>query len=148
LSSAKGLAFGAELNVVAVSRLEVLAQLAGTEAAALDAHRHEVFLRVGGREMLAGVEELAGMVSEDVAVCDEAAGELLTAAWPEVRLVRVEAPSAADALRVAEERVRAGIFDDVEALDGHYLRRSDAEIFGEKQEKQGLRDGNGKGLGT
>ena len=46
LSAAKGLAEGAGIPVVAVSRLEVLARKAGVLSAALDAHRHEVFLRV------------------------------------------------------------------------------------------------------
>jgi tRNA threonylcarbamoyladenosine biosynthesis protein TsaB len=43
----------------------------------------------------------------------------------------VDAPTAADALRLCVSRVAAGEFVDLALLDGNYLRRSDAEIFGE-----------------
>jgi tRNA threonylcarbamoyladenosine biosynthesis protein TsaB len=46
-------------------------------------------------------------------------------------LVRTAAPTAADALRLCTPRVAAGQFVDLELLDGNYLRRSDAEIFGD-----------------
>jgi tRNA threonylcarbamoyladenosine biosynthesis protein TsaB len=177
LSAVKGLAEPGRIPVVAVSRLEVLACKAGCAAAALDAHRQEVFLRVGARELLAGAEGLAGFDSGRIAergnvhegqsrfqlsvpsgaearvlsagpdvraqartlqtpifslaVCDDAAAALLAAAWPDVRLVKVEAPTAADALRLCAGRVEAGNFADLALLDGHYLRRSDAEIFGD-----------------
>jgi hypothetical protein len=41
---------------------------------------------------------------------------------------------AADVLRMGEARLASGIFTDVALLDGHYLRRSDAEIFGAEVE--------------
>jgi tRNA threonylcarbamoyladenosine biosynthesis protein TsaB len=138
LAAVKGLAESARIPVVAVSRLEVLAARASVESAALDAHRHEVYLRVGGpdgqaRELLAGVAELAAIdpVPQRIAVCDEAAAQLLGAAWPDEELVRVAAPTAADALRFCAPRVAAGQFVDLALLDGNYLRRSDAEIFGD-----------------
>ncbi len=133
LSAVKGLAEAAGIPVVAVSRLEMLAWKAGTEAAALDAHRHEVFLRLGaGREMLAGRDELGAFrpPGGPVAVCDDAAALLLESAWPGVELARCLPPTAADALRLCAGRVEAGEFVDLALLDGHYLRRSDAEIFG------------------
>jgi tRNA threonylcarbamoyladenosine biosynthesis protein TsaB len=137
LSAVKGLAEVNRIPVVAVSRLAVLARKAGTGAAALDAHRHEVFLRLGGpgietREMLAGAGELAAIrpSPERVAVCDPAA-DLLVLAWPGTELVRVLPPSAADALHFFAERLLRPEFADLALLDGHYLRRSDAEIFGE-----------------
>jgi tRNA threonylcarbamoyladenosine biosynthesis protein TsaB len=46
-------------------------------------------------------------------------------------LVKCSAPVAADALRLGEARLVAGASVDLALLDGHYLRRSDAEIFGE-----------------
>jgi tRNA threonylcarbamoyladenosine biosynthesis protein TsaB len=46
----------------------------------------------------------------------------------------VPAPVAADALRLGEARLTAGVFADLALLDGHYLRRSDAEIFGAEVE--------------
>jgi tRNA threonylcarbamoyladenosine biosynthesis protein TsaB len=137
LSAVKGLAETAGIPVVAVSRLEVLARKAGLASSALDAHRHEVFLRIGRpddepTEVLAGVPELAAIDPPPrIAVCDDAAALLLASAWPGADLVRTPAPTAADALVLAVERVAAGQFTDVALLDGHYLRRSDAEIFGE-----------------
>ena len=147
VSAVKGLAEPGQIPVVSVSRLAVLAAKAEVGSAALDAHRHEVFLRVRSdgelREMLAGAEELS-QVSESrhgapnaVAICDEAAAGMVSAAWPGAELVRVEAPTAADAIRLCVPAVLAGEFADLATLDGHYLRRSDAEIFGESAKPAG-----------
>jgi tRNA threonylcarbamoyladenosine biosynthesis protein TsaB len=136
LSAVKGLAEVARIPVVAVSRLEVLACKGGVESSALDAHRHEVYLRLGeagvaARELLAGEDELRtmGMVETRIAVCDDAAAELLAGALRGAEMVRTETPTAADALRLCRARVKQGDFVDLALLDGHYLRRSDAEIF-------------------
>ena len=143
LSAAKGLAEGAALPVVAVSRLEVMAQKAGVPDAALDAHRREVFLRVNERELLAGHEELAALhpAPSRIAVCDDASAILLAEHLPAAELVRVEAPTAGDAIAVASPQIRAGNCTDIVLLDGHYLRRSDAEIFGDPA-KQPHKGGN------
>lgn len=137
LSAVKGLAEATGIPVAAVSRLEVLAAKAGVTSAALDAHRHEVFLRVSrpdveAKELLAGARELAAIEPPaQIAVCEPAAALLLASAWPAAELVRVPAPTTADALVLCASRIAAGQFVDVALLDGHYLRRSDAEIFGE-----------------
>ncbi len=138
LSAVKGLAEAARIPVLAVSRLEVLACNAGLPSAAIDAHRHEVFLRMSApgaepRELLAGAQELAAIdpAPPRVAVCDDAAAALLKSAWPDAEMARFAAPTAADALVLGAERFAAGAFVDLALLDGHYLRRSDAEIFGE-----------------
>jgi tRNA threonylcarbamoyladenosine biosynthesis protein TsaB len=137
LAAVKGLAEPTQIPVVAVSRLEVLAAKSGVPSAALDAHRHEVFLRLAshaeqGRELLAGAHELAAIIPPpQVALCDEAAALLLGSAWPATELIRTTPPTAADALSLCALRVAAGEFVDLALLDGHYLRRSDAEIFGE-----------------
>jgi tRNA threonylcarbamoyladenosine biosynthesis protein TsaB len=138
LSAVKGLAEAPRIPVVAVSRLAVMAAKTGLGSAALDAHRHEVFLRLGRpnqkvTEVLAGAAELAGIdcLGVRVAVCDDAAAALLASAWPDAELVRTQPPTAADALELCAPRVVAGEFTDLALLDGHYLRRSDAEIFGE-----------------
>jgi tRNA threonylcarbamoyladenosine biosynthesis protein TsaB len=137
LSAVKGLAEPGKIPVVAVSRLEVLARKARTASAALDAHRDEVFLRLAeagrdARELLVGVVELGELLPESarIAVCDDSAMALLNRAWGSVELVRTPAPTAGDALMLCSRRVAAGEFVDLELLDGHYLRRSDAEIFG------------------
>ncbi len=138
LSAVKGLAEGAQIPVVAISRLLVLSRKAGVPSCALDAHRDEVFLRVeeigqSPRELLAGMRELVAIQPSPlrVAVCDDAAAALLAAAWPATQIVRSVAPLASDALRLGESRLVAGFCEDLALLDGNYLRRSDAEIFGE-----------------
>jgi tRNA threonylcarbamoyladenosine biosynthesis protein TsaB len=138
LSAVKGLAEPFGLQVVAVSRLEVLAAKSGVSTSALDAHRGEIFLRLATRgeeayELLAGAHDLAQIDPrpEGIVVCDDAAAALVAAAWPEAELVQEPAPTAADALAVASRRVASRRFVDLALLDGHYLRRSDAEIFGE-----------------
>lgn len=137
LSAAKGLAEGAQTPVAAVSRLEVLSWKAGMAASALDAHRGEVFLRVvtsgnEPKELLADAAELAALdpAPQRIAVCEESAAALIATAWPRVEIVQTAPPAAADALRLCAPRVEAGEFADLALLDGHYLRRSDAEIFG------------------
>jgi tRNA threonylcarbamoyladenosine biosynthesis protein TsaB len=136
LSAVKGLAEVTLIPVVAVSRLEVLAWKAQVDSSALDAHRHEIYLRLGGtgtaaREFLVGAGELNGMnlAGTQIAVCDDAAAGLLGGAWPGVELMKTEAPTAADALKLCTARVAQDDFVDLALLDGHYLRRSDAEIF-------------------
>jgi len=141
VSAVKGLAEPGIIPVVAVSRLAVLAAKAGVGSAALDAHRQEVYLRVAeedgsSRQLLAGADEISH-ISEArcgaptiVAVCDEGA-EMIATVWGGVELRRAEAPTAADAIRLAVPAILAGEFTDLALLDGHYLRRSDAEIFGE-----------------
>ncbi len=142
LSAVKGLAEPSSIPVLAISRLEVLANKCRLSSAALDAHRHEVFLRLGEeagetREILAGALELAAVDRPParIAICDDSAAVLLSAAWPSAEVVRVAAPTAADALELAAPRVLCGKFADLALLDGHYLRRSDAEIFGEAPAK-------------
>jgi tRNA threonylcarbamoyladenosine biosynthesis protein TsaB len=137
LSVVKGLAQAAQIPVVTASRLEVLAWKAGAENAALDAHRHEVFLRLSengeaDRELLAGAAELGSTRLEGIriAVCDDAAAALLKTAWPTVQLIQSEAPTAADALRLRAGTGANWSFVPLEIQDGNYLRRSDAEIFG------------------
>jgi tRNA threonylcarbamoyladenosine biosynthesis protein TsaB len=129
LSAVKGFAMSVGMPVVAVSRLAVLAGKAEVDVAALDAHRGEVFLRIGEGELLAGVEELEEIAApERVAVCDEAAAKVLRTAWTDTELIELVAPTASDALRGAAPRVLAGDFVDFALLDGNYLRRPDAEI--------------------
>jgi tRNA threonylcarbamoyladenosine biosynthesis protein TsaB len=138
LSAVKGLAGPANVPVLAVSRLAALANKAQLLSAAIDAHRREVFLRLGGggtdpRELLAGRRELALISSPPgvLSACDETAASLVSEVWPRVEIVRVAPPTAADALELAVPRVLTGDFIDVTQLDGNYLRRSDAEIFGQ-----------------
>lgn len=135
LATAKGLAESPSIPVIALSRLHVLAHKAGIPSAAVDAHRQELFLRIAGEsgvtERLASSADLAALAPPpSIAACDEPAATLLTAAWPSTRIVRVAEPTAADALVLAMPRILAAQFDDIATLDGHYLRRSDAEIFG------------------
>ena len=140
LSAVKGLAQAAQIPVVALSRLQVLSRKAGVPSAALDAHRGELFLRLERTgadpvELLAGARELAAIDPAPlrVAAGDDRSAEMLRAAWPRTQVVESAPPLAADALRLGEARLVAEGICDLALLDGHYLRRSDAEIFGEPE---------------
>lgn len=129
LSTAKGLAEAHSIPLLAVSRLAVLAHCAQSQAAALDAHRGEIYFGSytgSPGERLVGGEDFgreAAALERPLAVCEEAVHLLAPMA------TLVPAPTAADAARFALPRLRAGEYDDPLLLDGNYLRRSDAEIF-------------------
>jgi tRNA threonylcarbamoyladenosine biosynthesis protein TsaB len=128
---AKALAEASGKPLLALSRLRVLAHKAGTTAAALDAHRKEIFY---GRydpipqESLTTAEALLGQTGppQVLAVCEEATVNALEDSA--ILLVEVLPPTAADALPLALEDFQRQQFADVAALDANYLRRSDAEI--------------------
>jgi tRNA threonylcarbamoyladenosine biosynthesis protein TsaB len=135
LSAAKGLSEAGGVGLVAVSRLAVVAGLAGVAGqvcAVLDAGRGEFYCGVYAdgicvREALVTGDELAGEAKKArmVVVCEAKMSEVLR----ELEPVAVREPQAGDALGVAIARVAAGEFDDVAAIDANYLRRTDAEIF-------------------
>jgi tRNA threonylcarbamoyladenosine biosynthesis protein TsaB len=145
LSTAKGLAEGAGIPLIAVSRLALLAGSSGLPhvLAAIDAGRGEYY--VGeyqngqnlGEVLLSEEETLAAakQPGAGVLVCDESvAGDASAASSACAALaicgpVYVQPADAAEALRFALGRFRAGKFDDVETLQANYLRRSDAEVF-------------------
>ena len=135
VSAAKGLAEVFATPVIAVSRLRILAQKAGKAYAALDAGRGEFYFgSYGGSEdeALFSADELRAAVAvSELAVCDDKA----IAAFPEAHLTA--APTASDALAAALARLSAGDFDDLASLDGNYLRRSDAELFGKSAAQTG-----------
>ena len=126
LSTAKGLAEAHSIPLVAVSRLAVLADKAQTSAAALDASRHEFYLRREAAESLLALDafrDRAAALGPDLAVCEASVQAVAPSA------ILVDPPTAADALRFALPRLRSRDYDDPLTLDGNYLRRSDAEIF-------------------
>jgi tRNA threonylcarbamoyladenosine biosynthesis protein TsaB len=61
----------------------------------------------------------------DVSVATAGACAALAVCGP----VYLQPPDAAEALRFALGRLRAGSFEDAETLNANYLRRSDAEVF-------------------
>jgi tRNA threonylcarbamoyladenosine biosynthesis protein TsaB len=139
-----GLSEAGGVPVVAVSQLALLAAKAGKVeggvVAVLDAGRGEFYCgiylgRQCEREVLLDREGVvsasAGLAA--VVACEERVAEALVAMKPQL----VAEPGASDALPFAVERVAAGRFDDVAALDANYLRRTDAEIFAKP--KQGVR---------
>jgi tRNA threonylcarbamoyladenosine biosynthesis protein TsaB len=127
VSVVKGLAEALKTPVIAVSRLAVLAQNGQTPYAAFDAGRGEFYFgdyAGGHHEALVSVDELRAAASiSTVAICEEKTA----AAFPDALLV--SQPTAADALATALPRLLKKDFDDLAALDGNYLRRSDAELF-------------------
>jgi tRNA threonylcarbamoyladenosine biosynthesis protein TsaB len=146
LSTAKGLAEGGCIPLLAVSRLALLAKTSGLPhvLAAVDAGRGEYYVgeyRNGDKlgEMLLSGEETVAVAKRPgagVLVCDESrAGDAsagTTSACAALAIcgpVYLQPPDAAEALRFALSRFRTGQFDDVETLQANYLRRSDAEVM-------------------
>lgn len=133
LATVKAIAETVGIPVVALSRLALLADIADAPCAVLDAHRGQFYCGMYGdgepREMLltAGEINAMGGLKGRVAVCEETVAQLLEELYGEPELIRAEAASAADALRVSLSRWRAGDFADVTTLDGHYLRGADAK---------------------
>jgi tRNA threonylcarbamoyladenosine biosynthesis protein TsaB len=137
VSAVKGLAEVFATPVIAVSRLHVLAHKAQTQYAALDAGRGEFYFRddnlLASREALLSLNELQDELElaplHMLAVCEEK----IAAAFPEAHLAAM--PTASDALAVVLPRLLDGDFDDLAALDGNYLRRSDAELFARQKSR-------------
>jgi tRNA threonylcarbamoyladenosine biosynthesis protein TsaB len=139
LSTVKGLAEARRTPIVALSRLEVLSVKAKVPSSALDAQRGELYLRVvqaghEARECLAGPSELVRMdpAPPRVGVCDDAAEQMLASSWPGTEPIRTSAPAARDALSMGPSRLAQGALADPAWLDGHYLRRPDAETFAQE----------------
>ena len=130
LSAAKGLAEALSLPLLAVSRLAVLASKGGTTAAALDAGRSEFYFRIHTEEALLTPEEIRMRLDGTFAVCEENASQT----FPDAILV--QPPTAADTLLHAFPRLAANDFDNVAAIDGNYVRRSDAQLFAEQSAKR------------
>jgi tRNA threonylcarbamoyladenosine biosynthesis protein TsaB len=143
LSTAKGLAEGAGIPLIAISRLALLANASGLPhvLAAIDAGRGEYYVgeyRNGNKlsEMLLSSEDTVAVAKQPgagVLVCDESRSDDVSASACSALAicgpVYVQPPDAAEALRFSLGRFRAGDFDDLETLDANYLRRSDAEVL-------------------
>lgn len=131
LSTAKGLAQAAGVGVIGVSRLQVLARKAGSRAAVLDAGRGEMYFGVArdeAGEALMGAEEIGGrMEVGEIASCEAKPAHALKGAR------MVDAPTAEDAVRFAQGRILGREYDDLAAMDAHYLRRSEAEVVAERR---------------
>ena len=132
VSAAKGLCDATGVPLVVVSRLRVLAEKAGGTHAVLDAGRGEFFcgrFAAGEAGLEALLERDAVMAAvrdgERVGVCEAAVGEALA----ELRPVRVDGLTAADAVELVRRRVEAGVFDDVSLADANYLRRTEMEVL-------------------
>jgi tRNA threonylcarbamoyladenosine biosynthesis protein TsaB len=130
LSTAKGLAHAAAIPIVSVSRLFVLSSLIKTQGdvlALLDAGRNEFYARRTEREWLASFAEIAAAAEAGTSliVAEEKAANRF-AAWRPEQAGPLDACAAA---RTALPRLRAGVQDDLTALEANYLRRSDAELF-------------------
>jgi tRNA threonylcarbamoyladenosine biosynthesis protein TsaB len=143
LSTAKGLAEGLGLPLIALSRLALLANASGLPhvLAAVDAGRGEYYVgeyrngRNLGEALLTGEETVAaakapgaGVLVWDYSRADDVSASACSAlaiCGP----VYVLPPDAAAALHFVLSRFLAGDFDHPETLDANYLRRSDAEVL-------------------
>jgi tRNA threonylcarbamoyladenosine biosynthesis protein TsaB len=139
LAAVKAIAEACGLPVVTVSRLTLLAELGEARCSVLDAHRGQFYCGMYGvrvtdpveaREMLltAGEINTMGGLTGRVAVCEETVAQLLEELYGEPELIRVAAPTAAEALRFSLAKWRAGDVADVATLDGYYLRGADAKV--------------------
>ena len=135
VSAAKALSEAGGVPLIAVSRLALLAGLAGEGdrrvCAVLDAGRGEFYFgeyeghRVVREALIEKAEIVA--IADDCAlvVCEKTVADSLAG----MRLSVVREPLAEDALPIVVERIDASEFDDVATLDANYLRRTDAQIF-------------------
>ena len=136
LAAVKGLAEAANLPVVTLSRLALLANAADAPTVVLDAHRGQFYCGMYGngeaREMLltAGEINTMGGLTGRVAVCEETVAQLLEELYGEPELIRVPPPRAAAALRFSLSKWQNGDLADLALLDGYYLRGADAKISG------------------
>jgi tRNA threonylcarbamoyladenosine biosynthesis protein TsaB len=135
VSAAKGLSEAGAVQLIAVSRLALLAaSVNGGEQrvhAILDAGRGEVYYgeyvgRRCVREVLMSAHDVMMAASGGlVVVCELRVAEALA----ELRPKLVDEPLAGDALPLAVERAALGRFEDAATLDANYLRQTDVEIF-------------------
>jgi tRNA threonylcarbamoyladenosine biosynthesis protein TsaB len=151
LAAAKGLAEAANLPLIAISRLAVLAELApptnSPVHAFLDAGRSEFYHGkyldgVCLRESLQTLDQAMGVLTpaaptwqaptQFVIVCEPAIAQSLAPLHPQL----VSEPTAAQALPIALRRLHQKQFDDPVTLDANYVRRTDAEIFAKPTQPQ------------
>jgi tRNA threonylcarbamoyladenosine biosynthesis protein TsaB len=135
LSAAKGLSEAANVPLIAVSRLALLAaSVDGGGApvhAVLDAGRGQYYYgeyaeRRCVREALLSLQALMeAAVPGTVVICEAKVAESLAG----ISIHRTDEPLAGDALPFALDRIAAGDFEDAATLDANYLRRTDLEIF-------------------
>lgn len=136
LGTAKGLAQGGGIPLIALSRLLLLAHVSGCghALAAFDAGRGEYYAgEYKGRKMI--WEKLLDREELDAAARRIAGGTFVVEEGTRgdfggFRPAMVRSPDAADALRCSVEPWISRDFADLETLDGNYLRRSEKELFG------------------
>ena len=133
LAAAKGLCIAADLPLVAVSRLEVLADAASLQQgfAVLDAGRGEFYVReIGtGREWLSSTAGLqAACDRQQVIVAEEHVAERLVSCETILRPLHV-----GDALSTVLRRLNEGN-NDVAFTDANYVREPD-DIYGRQAAK-------------
>ena len=134
LAAAKGLCEAAGAKLIAVSRLEVLAEqgVAGG-LAALDAGRDQFYVRDAGAEFLMGRDEFLTAARERPVVTPD---EQVANIRADAVLVELDATSA---LPMVLKRWSEARFDDVALQDANYVR-SERDIYA----RQPLAGGSGK----
>ena len=139
LAAIKALAEVLQKPIAAVSLLEAVARISGSEGdvlAALDAGRGEVYVadvHISGpratlrdQQLLTFAEFVSSnghrqIVTPDAKIAD-------TAREHRLRVEQVDRPRADAIARLGFEKIRTGEVISVEALDANYIRRSDAEL--------------------
>jgi tRNA threonylcarbamoyladenosine biosynthesis protein TsaB len=132
LSAAKGLCEAGGVELIAVSRLALLAAAGGDGMvhAVLDAGRGEFYYGAyeGGvclrESLLSGDEVVAAAAGGLVIACEGKVAEAFAGGG----VVSVDEPLAQAATGIALQRLARGEVDDVAVVDANYLRRTDFEI--------------------
>lgn len=129
LAVAKGLCEAWKIPLVALSRLEVLAELgvAGS-VAVLDAGRNEFYVREGAGEKVVGKEALLALALDaDVVTTDQRVVDALAG----VGRVEKASMEAASAVPLLLRRVEAEDFSDLGSVDANYVR-GEGEMYAAK----------------
>ena len=125
VAAAKGLCEASGARVIALSRIDVLEQNAAGCVAVLDAGRGEFYVGDGGRERVATLAEVEGMLEgREVVTAEESVASKLG----QGRIVEL---TAASALKSFLERWEHGLWNDVAAIDANYVR-GEREIYGSR----------------
>ena len=135
LSAAKGLSEAANIPLIAVSRLALLAASVdgggASVRAVLDAGRGEFYYgEYAGRRcvreaLLSRHDLMDATIRATIVACEKKVEEALVG----ISINRTDEPLAGDALPFALDRIAAGDYEDAASLDANYLRRTDVEIF-------------------
>jgi tRNA threonylcarbamoyladenosine biosynthesis protein TsaB len=132
LAAVKGLAEATGKPIVAVSNLEAIAVLGREELRAplIDAKRGEIYAALYDSSLQVVCEPTVTHLERWLTTLPPGVEFLTTGFDPPVTPLRIVGPALAGAIaQIAYHRLMAARVDDAAAVDAHYVRRSDAELY-------------------